>query len=200
MRNLAPGNVLFHQGDDNKGVYVVATGLLAQRVVHGNGTDVIVALAGPGQTLGARAFLRNTPHATSAVALIPSSVCAISRQDAVRLTLDAPAAHMALVRCWLHALDRSQEALLRNSALGTRARLAALLLRFCAEQEDDGPVLIRVPLSRSDLAGILGILPESLSRLLRQLRDEGVLGVSGRHFQIASVIRLVELAGSRPAP
>jgi len=194
-RSLAEGDVLFHQGDENQGVFVVASGLFAQRILHENGTDVIVALAGPGDTLGARAFLRNSPHATTAMALVPSSVCAIRRQDAVRLTRDAPAAHMALVACCLKALDRSHVDLLHNSALGTRARLAALLLRFCDGRATVGPVLIQVPLSRPDLAGILGILPESLSRLLRQLREEGLLSVSGRNFEILSLERLTDLAG-----
>lgn len=193
-RTLAEGETLFRQGDENAGVFVVASGLFAQRVLHENGSDVIVALAGPGQTLGARAFLRNSRHATTATALLPSTVCAIRRQDAVRLTRDAPAAHMALVACCLSALDRSQEDLLHNSALGTRARLAALLLRFCGDGATEGSVLIRVPLSRPDLAGILGILPESLSRLLRQLREEGVLTASGRNFEIASLARLADLA------
>lgn len=198
-RALAEGDVLFRQGDGNQGIFVVASGLFAQRILHENGTDVIVALAGPGETLGARAFLRNSPHATTAVALVPSAVCAIRRQDAVRLTRDAPLAHMALVACCLSALDRSQEDLLRNSALGTRARLAALLFRFCGDRTIDGPVLIRVPLSRPDLAGILGILPESLSRLLRQLREERLLTVSGRNFEIASIARLADLAGVEAA-
>lgn len=194
-RSLAEGDVLFRQGEKNEGVFVVASGLLAQRVLHENGTDVIVALAGPGETLGARAFLRNSPHATTAMALLPSSICAIRRRDAVRLTRDAPMAHMALVACCLKALDRSHEDLLHNSALGTRARLAALLLRFRDDRGAVGPCLIRVPLSRPDLAGILGILPESLSRLLRQLREEGLLSVSGRNFEIACPERLTDLAG-----
>jgi CRP/FNR family transcriptional regulator len=197
-RTLAEGDVLFRQGEPNAGIYVVSSGLFAQRIVHENGTDVIVAIVSQGQTLGARAFLRNSPHATTAVALVPSGVCMIRRHDAVRLTREAPEAHMALVACCLNALDRSQAELLHNAALGTRARLAALLLRFLGDRAMAGSAAIHVPLSRSDIAGILGILPESLSRLLRQLREEGLIRASGRSFDIPRIEMLADLAASGP--
>ena len=199
-RSLAEGAVLFAPGDANAGLYCVCSGIIGIRMAHENGTEALIALAFPGETLGARAFLRNAPHKTTAEALSPVELCMIQRRDALRLTQRAPEVHMALVERCLAAMDAAQTELLHNAALSNQARLCRLLHRLCRLEhaEDACDVQLKLPMSRHDLAGMLGIQPESLSRLLRRLIDDGLIELSGRRILVHRVDRLGEGAGLDP--
>lgn len=137
IRHLEPGNILFSEGDANAGLYCVSRGIFGLRMSHANGMLALVSLGWPGQTLGARAFLRNAPHATTAVALTRAQVCMISRRDALHLTAQAPTVHMALVSRCLSAMDEAQLGLLENAALSNRARLGRLLFRLARSGIED---------------------------------------------------------------
>lgn len=199
-RNLPRGAALFSTGDANAGLYCVASGIVGIRMAHENGTEALIGLAFPGETLGARAFLRNGPHRTTAEALTEVGICMIQRRDALRLTQSAPEVHLALVERCLSAMDAAQTELLHSSALNNRARLCRFLHRLCMHEypEDARDVVLRLPMSRHDLAGMLGIQPESLSRLLGKLADEGLIALSGRSLQVASVTALHGEAGLEP--
>lgn len=185
-RVLEEGQTLFRQGDNNAGLHCAAHGLFALRMSHENGAEVLIGIARTGETLGSRAFLRNGPHRTTAVALTRAEVCTIHRRDAVRLTQEAPTVYLQLVKRCLRAMDDAQEDKLRIAAMSNRARLCHLLLRLadCDPREPGPAVETRLPISRADLASMIGIQPESVSRLLRRLKDEGLVEFSGRWLRI----------------
>lgn len=201
-RRLNQGAVLFAQGTRNMGVYCVSRGLVGLRMTHENGTDALVGLCWAGQTLGARAFLRNSEHRTTAVAVIDTEVCMIERRDALRLTVEAPTAHMALVGRCLEAMDEAQSGLLENAALSNRDRLCRLLLRlaYSGLQEivmplPSGGLALNLPIARGDLAGMLGVQPETLSRIIARLCREGLLRLRRRVIELPSPPALAESAG-----
>ncbi len=196
-RPVKSSGTLFHQGDENAAVYTVSRGLFALRVVHPNGVAAIVGLGRPGQILGARSFLSNQAHRTTATALVDSSVCLMRRADAIRLTRQEPLAYAALVSCCLRSLDAAQNSLLLLSSLNARDRLTCLLLDLCAAEAGPphpGPVTLSIPLSRPDMANMIGIQPESLSRLLSQLRAENLVTTAGRSIVVCDHARLAKLA------
>lgn len=201
-RRLAPGDVLFAQGAPNRGVYCMSRGLIGLRMTHENGTDALIGLGWSGQTLGARAFLRNSEHRTTALALIETDVCMIERRDALRLTRDAPTAHMALVNRCLQAMDEGQSGLLENAALSNRERFCRVLLRLACSGLPEvvtllpaGGLALNLPIARGDLAGMLGVQPETLSRIIARLRQDGLLRLRGRVIEVPSAPALAESAG-----
>lgn len=196
-RELAEGDALFREGDENAGLHCVSRGVMGLRMTHESGTEVMVGIARPGEVLGARAFLRNGPHRTTAVALTVGAVCTISRHDALRLTQQAPSVHLQLVKRCLHAMDEAQEEKMRMAAMSNRARLCHLLHRLVAEAPGTlrDRAELRLPVSRVDLAQMIGIQPESLSRLFRRLKDDGLIEFSGRNLIVPSVAALAADAG-----
>jgi len=192
VRDLARGDVLFHEGAPMDGLHCVGSGVIGLRMLHPNGSDVLVDLAYPGDTLGCRAFLRGGSHGTSAVALTDARVCTLRARDALRLAREAPDLRAGLIRHCLEAMDRAQATILRAAAMSNRQRLCHLLLRLLRTHGDvvDGAVTAQLPLSRADMAGMLAIQPESLSRLFRRLREEGLIDCSGRTVRVRSLAAL----------
>lgn len=184
-KNFASGECIFRIGTFSQALYCLGSGLAGLRMLHPEGTSVLVDIVGPGDLLGTRAFLRNGRHRTSAEALTPVRLCKLPRSDAQRLVDTHPQLHRRLVQRCLDALDASQQAMLNAAALSNRDRLLHLLKRLiehCRKAGLSDHSRSRLPLSREDIAGMLGVRQETLSRLLGRLKEDGLIEVSGRHI------------------
>lgn len=186
-QHLGQGDWVFRMGQPNCGLYCIASGVVGLRMLHPNGAGVLLDLAYPGDLIGTRAFLRNGAHRTSAEALTDVRLCRLPGADLRRLIADFPLLYPQLVQVCLDALDASQEAMLQAAAMSNRDRLFQLLSRLlehCGGADSQGHLHARLPLSREDIAGMLGIRQETLSRLLKRLSDEHLIEISGRHCQL----------------
>ena len=61
-------------------------------------------------------------------------------------------------------------------------RLAAYLVVLGSEQES--PRRVTLPISKGQLASVLGTIPETLSRILARMASQGLLEVKGREIRI----------------
>ena len=81
-RTIAAGKPLFRQGDPASALCVVASGRV--RVFLGGeraGTERVLRFVGPGELVGEAAFMADTPHVTSAVAVDDAVVLGLARPD-----------------------------------------------------------------------------------------------------------------------
>ena len=106
--------------------------------------------------------------------------------------LDDVAARLALARSDLG----------RHSTDTVAQRVAATLLRLAdklgQERADDGGTLLQIPLSRADLAGMTGSTPESVSRVMSQLRKNQVIDSGRRWTAVLDRDRLTDVAAGSP--
>ncbi|MBK6465850.1 MAG: Crp/Fnr family transcriptional regulator [Rhodobacter sp.] len=185
-RELDEGGTLYHQGVPSDGVYCVSRGLIAIRTFGPDGGSSLLRLAYPGDLVGYRAFLTGRGHRTEARALMPSRVCVVARHDAQRVVQACPAVLARLAERCADDLDRYQERIQEIARLPNKARLLRLLDQLMtAHGEAEGDIRsMRLPISRRDLADVLGVQPETLSRLMKRLEAEGLLRSSGRMIVI----------------
>lgn len=189
----AQGEWVFRMGQPSCGIYCVAAGVVGLRKLHVNGVGVMLELAYPGDLIGVPAFLGNAAHRTGAEALTDVRLCRLPASELRRLIGEFPSLYPQLVRVCLDALDASQEAMLQAAAMSNRDRLFHLLKRLLEHcgSADGGQSRVRLPVSRDDIAEMLGVRQETLSRLLKRLSDENLIEISGRHCRL--------LPGGHPA-
>ncbi len=183
---LIADQVLFAQDDENQGVYCVSAGLIALRTHHPDGTSTLLKLAYPGDVIGFRSFLANTRHNTEARALIPSRVCIVAHRDANRVVQGNPSVLARLAARCVSEIDNNHARIISAATIKNKKRLFDLLFNLMeahGEQVGDR-IQMQLPLSRSDLADLIGVQPETMSRLFKRLKDDGVFVVSGRDIQI----------------
>lgn len=185
-RDLSPGEVLFNQGAAPGGVYCLSRGLLALRAFAPDGRSHLLRLVYPGELVGYRAFLTGRDHRTEAQALLPSRVCSVARRDADQVIQATPEVLARLATRCADELDRYQDRVQAMAALPNRDRVLTLLERLMTAH--GGRVgderQMRLPISRRDMSDMLGIQPETLSRLLKRLADEGLAQCSGRNVRM----------------
>ena len=182
-----PGECIFHEGDESRGIYVVCEGLIGLRRHDPNGESILMRLAERGDPMGYRPFLAEEPHQTTAEVLKPSRVCFLGPAVLHELFAEKPSLAMAFLRRVSHDLGEAQERFHQTVTLNLRARLAHFLLvmkeRY-GRETPDGRLMIELPISRRDMAEMIGVRSESLSRTIRQMTDDGVLTFSGHRAWI----------------
>ena len=201
-RMCAAGGVLFEQGDHDRCVYCVKSGTIAERRLDGDGNAALLELSYPSDLVGYRAFLTGAEHSTNAEAVGPAMVCVIDGAAVERVMAASPELTLDLLRRQALALEQAQEKLFRSATLSNRDRLLHLLrdlLRRHGSVAADGSCRIDLPLSRRDLASMIGVRHETLSRIIGRLEAEGLAQFSGRHVAIPSIRALVAACARRAA-
>lgn len=198
-RHFAAGQALFLQGEANTGLFCVQTGTVALRQLDESGNSVLLSLAYPGDVLGYRSLLANEDHKVSAEALGPCQTCKVARSTALQMIQRHPGLGLAFLRRSSREIERLQEALVRAAGPNNRARLLqvlAELLEHHGESQGGGVHCITLPVSRRDLASMIGTRHETLSRLMSRIEGEELARFSGRKVLIPNLAAFVDAAYS----
>ncbi len=193
-RKYLPGETIFFEGDSSEGIYCIESGLVGVRKSDADGNSVLLFLASPGDTVGYRSLLAGEEHKSSAEVLEPSTVCFIDQTTVRELLTHNPSLGLRFLQRASKDLGDADERILHNVSLSVRARFAHLLLVLIDQhgsKSDDGSSNLNLPLSRQDLAAMIGTSPESMSRTIKKLEDDGVAKFSGRSVHIPTLENLL---------
>jgi CRP-like cAMP-binding protein len=189
-REYGSGEAVFVQGEQNDGVHCVSGGTVGIRRLDDNGHSVLLELAYPGDTIGYRSFLTGSEHKTSAEALGPSVVCHIDRAAITALLAGNPALGLRFLKRSIGELEHAHDMMFRQATLSNRHKLVHLLLVLVqrhGRRHSNGSQSIDLPVSRRDLASMVGTRHETISRIIGRLETDGVAHFSGRQVTIPSV-------------
>ncbi|MGD9507476.1 MAG: Crp/Fnr family transcriptional regulator [Geminicoccaceae bacterium] len=186
----APGEAIFEQGDPATAVYCVRCGAVTLRHLDSDGNSVTLGLRYPGDLLGQHALLAGGEQRVSAEAIGPTTVCVIDGPAVNDSLARNPELARDMLRRAALELEQAQDSIVRSATLSNRARLITLLLQLLrrhGEPAPDGCFHLHLPLPRRDLASMIGIRHETLSRLIARLESEGLARFSGRKVTVPSL-------------
>lgn len=190
-----PGQIVFYQGNPCLGIHCLESGLVALRNTDAQGNSVIARLFHEGQTMGYLAYFAGRGYTGTAEALTRSQVCFVDRAVVRSLIEKHPTIGHRFLGRIADNLKDAEEKRLQSLTLPLRAQVAHLLLtlkdRF-AVAADDGSLTLDLPMSRRDVAAMLGARPESLSRALKQLEESGAARFDGRTVVIPDLDALID--------
>jgi CRP/FNR family transcriptional regulator len=194
-RVLQRGEHLFRQGDRVNHLYVVKAGSLKAYESTPDGLAQVVAFYLPGELLGLDG-LGSKVHNCSAEALETTSVCALSIDRLNDLCGQVPSLHREMCRIVGREIATGQDMLLLLGQRTAEERLATFLLSLSSRHRQRGYSAREFNLSmpRQDIASFLGLVPETVSRLLANFRQKKLIAVDQRHVWITDFEGLRELA------
>ena len=191
VRDLDQGEVLFHRGDPADSFFYVDTGLIELSLISATGDKKTLEVVNPGRTFGeAVTFMQEVKFPVTAEGLHKSKLCEIPNRaflDMLRTNRDACMRLLADLSRHLHARVREIENL---SIQNARHRLSSYIIDHITDSRDGDQATARLELPRHVIASRLSIKPETLSRLLRSLADDGVISIEDRVVFIHSLTRL----------
>ena len=185
----AAGTIMFRQGDPCPGVFIVGSGLVRVYKLAPSGKEQVLHLAGPGATFAEAAVIGGFACPAFAEAVESSQVALIPTADfQAFLKSDHQGCIDLLIglASWLHhVVDLLEDLTLRDAA----GRLARHLIQHVG---DGGR--IELPSMRKHLASQLNLTPETLSRTLRRLDQDGCISAEREALIVVDMQRLSAVA------
>lgn len=166
-----PGAPVFDAGQRGAALYTVRSGVVRFERVNERGDWRITRLAGKGDLLGAEALVQHR-HADAAVACTPVVACRIPRELVDELSAQQPAIVRELMRRWQAALDDAEDWLAELATGSARRRVLRLLLKLAGLAPPGEPIWLP---KREEMGAMLGLTLETASRMVSQLKREGVI-------------------------
>jgi CRP/FNR family transcriptional regulator len=191
---IEAGTHVFREGDRFEAIAAVRAGTVKTYILDREGREQVLGFHFPGEVIGLNAIDRER-HPCSAVALDTVMLCRFSFPKMALLATRLPGLQAQLFR--LLSRDIGVTALLADDHSADE-RLAAFLVRTGARLADRGFSAGRFTLvmSRTDIANYLRLAPETVSRVLRRFRDEGMLRIERRDVEVLDPRRLQALAAT----
>jgi len=179
--DLAPDEGVYGRGDAGQAVFTIRSGIVRFERSTEHGDRRIVRLAGRGDLIGQEALLQR-PYADEAVACTPMQLCRLPRHLVDELAASSGDLPRELMQRWQSALDAAEAWVADLSTGPARRRLLRLLERLSALTEPGQAVWLP---RREEIGAMLDITVETASRMISQLRREGVLALAGpRHATV----------------
>ena len=187
---LAPGQALFHEGDPATRVFTLTRGTLKLYKLLADGRRQVTGFLHPGDFLGISV---DDEHAFSAEALEPSQLCWFPRARFDDFVEDQPKMERELYRMAAHELAAAQQQFVllgRKTASERLASFLLLLADWTSAAEGKKSAMVRLPMSRSDIADYLGLTKETVSRVISALKRDRII-----RLESLEMIRILDRGG-----
>lgn len=177
------GENLHRSGDMSDSLYIVNKGRIKIYRLSESGKEQLLRILAPGDFTGELALFSETIHESYAEAMEEASVCTIKRSEFQSLLLRYPSISLKLLVAFSNRLKQSEKQTTRFATEKVETRIA-LFLAECVSQENQS-MIIELPMNKKDLASYLGTTPETISRKLSDLENEGYIKqISNRKIEI----------------
>lgn len=182
LRHLRQGQVIAHPGEPHDLVGFVAEGILRMQKNLPDGRQHVVGLLVPGDVYG-RVF--DGAMQFSIEAATDAKVFVFPRHAFEALLSASPALDRLMLLHFLTEIDRTRDWMVILSNPKVRGRLAGFLMMLCTRFRNiegmlgsmNGMLTVSIPISRADLAHLLGARAESISRAFHALADDGMIDI-----------------------
>jgi CRP/FNR family transcriptional regulator len=193
-QRLRRGEVLFQHGEPVDALFRIRRGLVKLVTYLSGGEARIVRLQRAGDWLGLAGFL-DRPYGHTAIALSEVTVERFAMECLARMRHDDAEALNELLSQWHRDLAAADVWIAQFSTGSIRQRVARLI-RYLAALEEADATRVHLPTVR-EMGEILGVRPESVSRVLADLKRKSVLLPAGRGRHDTYRISAARLAALR---
>ena len=191
-KRVNKGEIIFSEGDDAKGFFVIAAGRVKIFKVSSDGKEHILHIFGPSEPFGEVPVFTGQPFPANAEAIAKCHLLFFPRVAFVDLISNNPSLSLNMLAVLSKRLRQFTVQIENLSLKEVPGRLASYLLYMADEQGRDD--LVTMNISKGQLASLLGTIPETLSRIFAKMADQDLIRVDGRDITLIDFIGMEELA------
>lgn len=192
----AAETTIFEPTPDPKSVYLLESGRVRIYRLSRDGAEATLGFILPGEVFGELAAFGKYRRESFAVAQDASSVWKIPADLFRSWVVTRPKLGLEVTRQIGERMKRVESRVESLIFRSVPSRLALVLIEMAEHfgKEQDGKLMVDLGLSQSKLATLIGTTRQSVSTVLADLKQDGVLRQVGRNLEILDPERLRELA------
>src|SRR5262245_40284576 len=182
-RKFPKDAVIFEDGSIGDYMYVIRSGEVKVTKMSEDGREKILEILGEGEFFGEMALLDRQPRSASVKPTRACTLLALSRQDFSALLRRDPDISLELIRELVRRIREADEQIRGLLFERVEARTRRLLRRRASEAVPDRPDRRATPpITHQQLADLVGTSRETITRVLKELKDSGWLEQEGKRY------------------
>ncbi len=190
------GEIIFMAGERLPGCYCVLEGQVKLTATSPNGAEKVIELLGPGRSFGEALMFIDRPAPVCAQAIERGATVLCIPKAVIFALIEGSGEFvyrlLAGLSQRLHHLIMDLEAF---SLQSSSQRVIGYLLMECGHKASVEGICVVLPASKNVIASRLNLTPETFSRILHHLAQEGLIRVSGRQIELPDPAALKAFAG-----
>lgn len=189
------GRPVFRQGDIARNFYLLVEGRLKVVQVTEEGHQIVVRIVNPGELFGIAKALRRPDYPGTATAVVGSIALAWSSSLWEEMTARHPTLTMTALHMVAHHMQELHSRIREFSTEDVESRIAHALVRLATQagrRTTDG-ILIDFPITRQDIAEMIGTTVPTVSRILSSWAERGLVKSGRLRIVVRDPHKLFEL-------
>ena len=189
------GAVVFSYGSYPRGVFCIHSGHVKLTRPTPDGREHILRLAGAGDLVGYASMIGGEPYTLNCIAVEESSVCFVPTDVILSMVRENTQLALRVMQDLSHEVEDAERRVVEIAQKSIRERVAEALLviKETFGVADDGETL-KNPLTREEIASIVGTAQESVIRTLSEFKSKNLIEISGKSIRLKNVKGLIKTA------
>jgi CRP/FNR family transcriptional regulator len=192
------GAMLFIEGQQPRGVFVLCTGKVKLSTTSREGKTIITKLSEPGDMLGLNAVVSGRPYEVTSEMMEPGQANFVPRDSLLQMMRDFPEVAMRVAQ----QLSRNyftayEEVRTLGLAISPSEKFAKLLLSWSTDgPQNDGASQLKLTLTHEEIGELIGTTRETVSRLFSDFKKKQLVQLKGATLVIRSRFALEKIVQS----
>jgi CRP-like cAMP-binding protein len=185
-RHYAKGQVISAQGDPSNSIYIIEKGRIKVSRQTTDGKELMLFSLGTGNYFGEAGLVNGEPRAGNTVAVEPTDLLILMRDDFIRLIETHPRIALVLLAGLGNRLRRAHQKAEDAFFLDVPTRILRSLLHLAESsgQPVENGIVITRKITQTELASMVGATRESINKWLRSFERQGLIRYERRTITI----------------
>lgn len=198
IRNVERGEIVFSEGDEGLGFYVLLSGRVRIFKLSPDGKEQVLHFPECGDSFGEVPVFSGGNFPAHAQAMKKSELLFFPREAFIQLIQKDPSLALSMLAMLSKRLRRFAQMVESLSLREVPGRLASYLIQLSRQDQtnaNQATTTVHLDVPKSQLASLLGTIPETLSRIFARMTREGLIeSAEGNAVIILDFHGLQELA------
>ena len=196
LRQVGKKKVLFSEGEEAKGFYVILSGKVKIYKVSSEGKEQILHIVSAPDAFAEAALFLEGIYPAFAETLSDTQLLFFPKRDFIQLIQKNPQLSINMIVTLSHYLKRFALMIEELSLKEVSSRMAKYLIDLSSKFSKEGksPKEVDLDLSKTQLASKLGTISETLSRTLAKMKTKGIIDVKKNKILILNREALEKLS------
>ncbi len=181
IKEFPKGSILFYEGDSAKNLILLTKGILQIYKTDHKGNKIVLHVFYPNNLIAEIANFEKMPYPATAEFLTEGKVLMIDYEIFEKEFLKNPEISFTIIKSLTNKIRHLEHVITNDLVLSSTARVA----KFIYEHEDEFRNL-----KKNEIATLLNITPETLSRIISKFKQGNILQKQGNQYVIVQKERL----------
>jgi len=188
------GTTIFVEGQETDGLYIVTSGLIKVFKLYKDGREKTLAILREGDIIGEVTISGSTIRSATVGAIEHTNILVISKTDLHELLRQIPGLSIRVIETLSHRLRQTNRQVEELTFLNARSRVICNLITLAKEcgQTDKNGIKITLRLTHADLANLVGVTRETVTKVLSELQNSNLIQINNRQIRVLDIQKLYD--------